>query len=334
MQIIKLLHSQNPGASGLVKNTTVDVATPVDRNGRKVYRQSYYLHFRLDADCHGIVMDLAASRLQGHFDDYTLHLTAGNKTFQTVDWEAVKEDGSTTANLVKVHLTHPWRLQSVSTIDNRGVDVMRLDGAAVGQEPTLSGNSNSFLSGEFIGQDFALRRVAPYPATILVEQQPPQLSGKIPVVVKNFADMKATSVDHGVSGGIQTQVEMVATAAHGIRTINLRSVPTGPRILLGEIGTLPDVNANLLSIWQLAGEQTQVPVQFLMEEDQRIAAIGQIQLTCTRFFAGLGAAKPPAHLYLPIIFESDTPTRLCLAPSTFDTACCVTGWTASKPNTR
>lgn len=312
MNISTFLSAQYPSASGFGKNTTININTPQDSNGRKRYRQLYYLHFTVDPSSDGIVIDTAVSILQGYFHDYTLHLTANNLSFQTQAWQAITETGNTLPNLVKVHLTHPWHLQSVSTVDHRGVEVLRLDGDVVSSEPTISGNANTTFADKFIGQDFALRKVAAFP---------------IPKPIKKTADKKQQTLakksgnDFAVEmasnlgeKGIDSANENLMAASYGIRTINLKSLPTGPRILLGEIDQIPTPEDNLLSIWQQAGEQTQLPVHFFTDNNAWQAALQQIQKACDRYFATLQQSNTPpsAHLYLPIVFESDTPASLQL----------------------
>lgn len=314
MNITQLLHAKNPAGAGLVVNTTIDIATPQDRDGRKFYRQLYFLAFKLEPGCHGIVIDDVASQWQGWFNSYDQSLTASDNVFQTKNWTAEKEDGSTTPTLVKVHLVHPWRVVAVNTIDVRGVAVLRLDGDAVSDKATLSGNANSALPGEFIGQDFALRKIAPFLSIKNPQQEIRKAGGATHIMMAKSAGSGSAlnQVDN-----IQAQAQANAiVASHGIKNILLRSLPTGPRILLGEIDTTPDASATLLSLWQQAGEQTQLPVTFFAEEEPRKSALQQLQQTLDRYFAEREkSAAPPAlppYLYLPIAFESDTPARLRL----------------------
>lgn len=315
MNITQLLHAKDSAGTGLAVNTTRDIATPQDRDGRKFYRQLYFLAFKLEPGCHGIVIDDDASQWQGWFNSFDLSLTAGDKVFQTKDWTAEKEDGSATPTLVKVHLVHPWRVVAVNTNDVRGVAVLRLDGDAVSDKATLSGNANSTLPGEFIGQDFALRKVAPF-LSIKNPQQEIQKAGgakKIMMAKSAGSGTTATQIDN-----IQAQAQANAiVASHGIKNIHLRSLPTGPRILLGEIDATPDANTALTSLWQQPGEQTALPVTFFADEQSRKSALQQLQQKFDRYFAEREKSDPPppplpTYLYLPIAFESDTPARLRL----------------------
>ncbi len=304
MNISNLLFSQNPLGGSVGINTTVKIDTPYDLNSRKVYRQVYYLHFSVDPSSEGIVVDDAASVLQGYFNDYQLNLTENDTCFQTIAWQAIKEADNTATNLVKVHLAHPWRLHSVSTIDTRGVEVLRLDGDSVSSQPTVSGNANRVFSNEFIGQDFALRKVAVFPIREIQEKVDKKTLSRV---------VNEIAVDMGkVVGEVKNGSKIISS--HGINSINLRSVPTGPRILLGEIGQTPSLEDNLLSIWQQPGEQPETPVYFFTENIDWQTALLQIQKSCDRYFTALkeSSVSPSANLYLPIIFESDTPVRLYL----------------------
>ncbi len=315
MIISTLLSLQDPSAVGIRKNTMVNIDTPLDSNGRKRYRHLYYLYFTVDPSADGLVIDAAASLLQGFFHDYALHLTANNLYFQTQAWEGVTEAGSSLPNLVKVHLTHPWRLQSVSTARQCGIEVMRLDGDAVCSEPTISGNANAVLTKEFIGQDFAVRKVASFPVAqsrkTLNAHKPQALAGRNTGALTG--ELERNSAPSGLD--VMNGSRIDSASSYGITTIKLQSLPTGPRILLGEIGHTPASEDRLLSIWQLAGEQTQVPICFFEDNDGWHDALQQIQKACDRYFAAVqqGSAGPSAHLYLPIVFESDTPVRLQLS---------------------
>lgn len=309
-----LLSAQNPGASVVGKNTNINIDSPLDDNGRKLYRQLYYLHFTVDPACEGIVIDTKSSILQGYFHDYTLHLTENNLNFQTFPWQATTESDNDLPDLVKVHLTHPWQLQAVSTVDHRGVEVLRLDGDVVSGEPTIKGNANVPFGSEFTGQDFALRKVTTVRASSHSKKakdktQPTSTKASTNNSDNNFAlELESNQADIGLDAANNNTV----VAAHGIKTIKLKSLPTGPRILLGEMAQTPSLDDNLLSIWQQPGEQTQLPVHFLKDDNTWQAAFKQIQKACDSYFAKLLAngTLPSADLYLPIIFECDTPARL------------------------
>lgn len=315
MNITKLLHAKNPAGTGLAVNTTIDIATPQDRDGRKFYRQLYYLAFKLEPGCHGIVIDSATSQWQGWFNSYDLSLTPGDNVFQTKNWTAEKEDGSATPTLVKVHLVHPWRLVAVNTNDVRGVAVLRLDGDAVSEKATLSGNANSTLPGEFIGQDFALRKVAPFLSIKNPQQEIHKAGGATQIMMAKSAG-SGSALNQGDNIQAQAQANAIV-ASHGIKNIHLRSLPTGPRIMLGEIDAIPDANTALTSLWQQPGEQTELPVTFFADEQSRKSALQQLQQKFDRYFAEREKSDPPppalpTYLYLPIAFESDTPARLRL----------------------
>lgn len=328
MKISQLLVSPNQSSSTLDAGDIALMATPSEVDGRQIYRNTYYLRFLVDPSADGIVIKYAASQLRGEFNSCIRNVSESNSVYQTQNWEAYAEAGEGSPDLVKIHLTHPWRLFGITTNDDRGVEVLRLDGDALSSEPTIRVNANGFISEEFISQDFALRKVDPiysiFGEMVQIEQTLIDLGKQ--TVAGEFRNVVARAGE-GVPGGFQIDEHSGAQSAdvraeeilppHGIKHISLKSYPTGPRILVGKVGSADGVlvdNDAPLNVWQEAGEQLEVPLSFLSEEKQMQSLLSQLQQSCDDYFTE--AAKNndplPAELYLPLVFESDAPAYLNL----------------------
>ena len=333
MEIIKLFSHPTSGAAGIDAGDSISINTPVEIEGRVSYRSIYYLRFAFDSVADGLRIKTASSQFSTQFDKYTLYLTEDNDTFQTQDWQ-VEEDN----DLIKVHLTHPWRLEKVRTYDYRGIDVLRLDGEAVAEEATVKANTNVTLGAEFIAQDFAIRRVGRYNSSELTVSEQTSagrakaegVSGKGAGASKGKNASKETLFMVSNSSGIGTgssvdisdgyAIDDVAVEsfgiesapAHMIKSLQLKSVPTGQRIMLGNINEALDDSdsAQLTSFWQLAGEQLQTPVQMTGAEAKEL--LPQLQTLIDRYIAATPRNEIGDQLFLPITFESDTPSLLKL----------------------
>lgn len=317
MRIGKLYNDPEAGSGGLQKGTTISLDDPYEQEGRTVYRKVYYLRFRIDPSADGVVLHKEASAFNGQFNPYTLNLTPGNEVFQARDWESVTEEGQSSPNLVKVHLNHPWRLRYVRTNDYRGVEVLRLDGEAVSEEPSLRGNSNTYFTDEFIAKDFALRKVAPFPVTAAeVQVGSKELEAHTLVGKKGLAGGSTTtySLEKEKNGAatdepfLTPSLEEAAAPPHGITHIKLKGVPTGPRLLLGEIDQEIE-GSTLISVWQQAGEALDTPLEFLSSSAEIEALINSLQTAFDRYFEQVhdeGLALPN-QLHLPLVIESDAP---------------------------
>ncbi|MCG8317781.1 MAG: hypothetical protein MI976_31595, partial [Pseudomonadales bacterium] len=119
--------------------------------------------------------------------------------------------------------------------------------------------------------------------------------------------------------------------AHMIKSLQLKSVPTGPRIMLGNINeTIDDPeNAQLTSFWQLAGEQLQTPVPMSGNEAKEL--LPQLQTLLDRFIAATPRDEIGDQLYLPITFESDTPCILKLNALAIEYVLLKTTWDHWNP---
>ncbi|MDX1696045.1 MAG: hypothetical protein R3208_19930, partial [Ketobacteraceae bacterium] len=157
MKITRLFNDPATGGGGLSENDSINIKQPADINGRTGYRRILYLRLTLGNHANGIRIHRNTSKLASRFSEYLLHLTSDNDSFQTQGWQVEEDD-----NLVKVRLTHPWRLNYVKTWDLRGIDVLRMDGDALSAEPTVKANANMTIAAEFTAQDFALRKKPRY----------------------------------------------------------------------------------------------------------------------------------------------------------------------------
>ncbi|MDX1696405.1 MAG: hypothetical protein R3208_21750, partial [Ketobacteraceae bacterium] len=97
-----------------------------------------------------------------------------------------------------------------------------------------------------------------------------------------------------------------AIPAHGIKWIQLKSYPTGPRITMGQINQVPDEATQWQTLWSSPGEHREALMQTLSDAD---AILKQLQSQLDRYLEqekkkGLPL---PEDLFIPIAIESDKP---------------------------
>ena len=312
MNITKLYHEASDGNSGLTEGTTINIDTPTDINGRTGYRRVYYLRFKFDSYANAIRLHTDSSKLESRFDHYLLHLTEHNDTFQTGDWQIAEENA-----LVKVHLTHPWRLNKVKTWDYRGMDILRLDGDALSPEPTIKANANSTIAAEFIGQDFAIRKKTTYSPN---ETTPAAAQANNTLAKGNaMAEESVMALSIGSGSGpnvsidditmednLGADVSVAVIPAHGINWIQLKSYPTGPRISIGQINQIPDENTQWQTLWNEPGEHRNAVWQ---PQSKAKELLQQLQTQLDRHFEQAKSEGTPvtSDLFLPVAIESDMP---------------------------
>lgn len=318
MKITKLFSQHTEGTQGLTDNTTINVDTPVEINGRTAYRRTYYLRFTFDDYANGIRIKPTTSKLKARFDEYYLHLNSDNEAFQTQPWQVEDED-----TLVKLHLTHPWRLTKVRTWDARGIDVLRLDGDAVSEEPTIKANANFTIAAEFVGQDFALRKKPVYRASDITQaedfseqtvtkhaiQKGKGTKGdKVMALVGDATDgVSLDDISHDDMAFETDAVESIP--AHGIKWVQLKSVPTGPRIAIGSVNQSIEEQSEVTSLWNEPGQHNDTPVW--LPQSRCEAVLAQVQTALDRYIAQQVEAGDAVAdtLYLPLTIESDTPAK-------------------------
>ncbi|MBV1878735.1 MAG: hypothetical protein KUG79_13925 [Pseudomonadales bacterium] len=314
MKVVRLLDSTE-STGGPSAGSRVVIDTPVDVNGRTIYRNSYILKFNLDPTTDGIVVDQENTLLTGDFKPCQIHLNQTDTNYQLQDWQASDVTAGANSDLIKVRLTHPFRLVRVNSYDSRGVEVLRLDGEAVSDEPTIFGNANAPFSAEFIGRNFALRRVTPFNVALGLNFQS---VSKLDFSEENAKQKMQGEYTGSTGAGGKSDVsknnggKQAAVNAFGIKNIELQSYPTGPRVLLGKIGALVDSETALTRVWQVAGEQTEPATALLSTAQQAEVFSNQLQNLCDDYFneiRGQGLS-PAAEVFLPIVFESDTPAHL------------------------
>lgn len=322
MKISKLFHNPESGSSGLSDDTTINIDNPVEINGRTAYRATYYLRFQFDSYANSIRIKTATSKLKARFDSYNLHLSGSNTTFQTQDWQVEESD-----DLVKVHLTHPWRLTKVRTVDARGIDVLRLDGDALSEEPTIKANANTNIAAEFIGQDFALRKKPVYaasdvtPAADLPAQAPAKAAakgakGKAVVMKMTMEPDSGFSIEDSVAGSAAVEdstavedISIESVPAHGIKWIRLKSYPTGPRLAVGNVNQALTADTQVINLWNEPGEHTNTPVWLPQSAAEGI--LQQLQTRLDRYIQQAQAAgdSVSSPVFIPLTIESDTPAQ-------------------------
>ncbi|MCG8673358.1 MAG: hypothetical protein MI867_28470 [Pseudomonadales bacterium] len=316
MKITKLFHQPHSSSTGLVNNASVSIDTPVYISDRTAYRNTYYLRFKFDEYADDIRIKTGTSKLSGRFDSYSVHLSQNNESFQNQSWVSEEDD-----TLVKVRLTHPWRLTKVKTYDARGVDILRLDGEALSSEPTVKANANTTIGVEFIGQDFALRKLPVYPySELTTDSQVQTLVQKGAQADKGYKPMAMTMAPEAgeTIESIESMLEedfavedlgVESIPAHGIKWLQLKSYPTGPRITIGAVNQSVDEDTTFTNLWNEPGEHINTPVQLQANSAESI--ISQIQTSLSRYIeqAKESGESLGSEIFVPITIESDTPAK-------------------------
>ena len=322
MKITKLYDEAGSGTSGLSDNHTISIDDATEINGRTGYRRVVYLRFQFDGYANAIRINTQSSKLTSQFEPYLYHLSESDETFQTQDWEVLEEH-----SLVKVHLTHPWRLNKVKTWEARGLDVLRLAGEALSDEPTIKANANTTIAPDFISQDFALRIKAVYSASQVTPAANASGSASGKAAAKGKGKSKASEGktvmkmmlapeagpgvsldDIAMEESLLEDLAAQPIPAHGIQWIQLKSYPTGPRLCIGQINQEPNDQTQWQTLWTEPGQHLATIAQ-----SQATAAnlLRQLQTQLDRFFEQAKKAGTPvsSDLFIPLAIESDMPAK-------------------------
>lgn len=116
----------------------------LESNGGRVYRRQVNMQVTVDtmADSLFIRTD---SRLKGYFRPAVLSINASSP-YRTGNWPG--GSGGT------VSLIRPWHVLKIKASGSGSVELKRIDGDAIADEATVSGNVNALLTPEFVSDRF------------------------------------------------------------------------------------------------------------------------------------------------------------------------------------
>ena len=124
---------------------SLNLTTPLQVDGVTLFRATVYLRMPLDERCERVVA-APASNLQVRFEPTTVQVTNA-----TTAW--VKKWQGPTQN-VTVELKYPAPIAAVQSDLYQTVELQRVDGDAVSEEPTVTVNTGQAIPGGFVGPAF------------------------------------------------------------------------------------------------------------------------------------------------------------------------------------
>ncbi len=274
---------------------SLNLTTPLQVDGVTLFRATVYLRVPLDERCQR-VLAAPASKLHVRFEPTTVQVTSA-----TTGW--VKKWQGLTQNAT-IELKYPAPIAVVQSDLYQKVDLKRVDGDAVSEQPTVSVNTGQAIPGGFIGPAFK--------AEFSVEK-PGLLSEILAITVQEsqtFQSLSAAAVKDsaGQFGDVSfEQAKSKAMIQSALTRLDLSGKPTTPRLRL----LSADQSEGLwqwLEPGEHAGAVTYAAVGAQLAEQLQPA-----------FDRALALREPDAgQMVLPLLIESDAPCTVVLQQASLE----------------
>jgi hypothetical protein len=269
----------------------LDLTSPVQEDGVTLFRFTLYVRVPLDERCQGLVL-APSSKLQVRFEPATVQVTRSDSA-----WVTKWDDGP---DQVTVHLVYPAPIAKVHSDIYAKVDLHRVDGDAVSEQPTVSASTGQTLPEAFVAPVFQAVFSEPNPVAVarVVSQKVHEKQ------THTFQSLSAGAVQ---SESIKTgdtaydEMKVAAIMESALGRLDLSGKPTTPRLRL----LSADQSENLWQ-WLEPGEHASA----ITYSAQGADLAGQLQPALDRALALREGGE--TQMVLPLLVESDAPCRVTL----------------------
>lgn len=268
---------------------SLNLTTPLLADGVTLFRSTLYIRMPLDERCNRVVPS-PASKLQVRFEPTTVQITSG-----TTGW-VKKWQGLT--NQANIELKYPAPISAVQSDLYQSVELRRVDGDAVSEQPTVTVNTGQAIAGGFIAPAFQAK---------LSGEKPNVLSEILVVTIQEsqtFQSLSAAAAKNSAGpfgDAAHETAKSKAMIQSALTRLDLSGRPTTPRLRL-----LSADQGEGLWQWLEPGEHASAVTFAGLGGD----LAGQLQPALDR---ALALRAPDAgQMVLPLLIESDAPCTVVL----------------------
>ena len=269
----------------------LDLTSPTHEGGVTLFRSTLYARVPLDERCQALVL-APSSKLQVRYEPTTVQVTRSSAAW-VEEWDDNGPDQTT------VRLVYPAPIAKVRSDIYAKVELHRVDGDAVSEQPTVSANTGQALAEPFVAAAFQAA----------FSEQKPDFGKRMSDHVhkrqtRTFQSLSAAAVKGGTgsSGDAAFEEEKaILMATLALDRLDLMGRPTTPRLRLMSA----DQSENLWQ-WLEPGEHS-APITYSAQDADLVA---QLQPALDRTLALRAGGE--TQLVLPLLIESDAPCRVTL----------------------
>lgn len=279
----------------LLPGDHIDITTGVTTETGQVFRGMVYIALPAHPDADTIGLDHPS--LSGYFEPVILK-TGNGSSWLAENW---REEG----DKLVARFIRPWHIRAIHTASSGYVDCFRIDGEAIADEATLRAFQGNTLTPEFVSDHFAVRFSAASKVGFFGGKSAAG-GGPTGKSAGAMASGIAASASPGHDAAVFQGQELLASVSlHNVRSIDLNSYPTTPRMALAADFADPGAGAEvaLQTLWSEAGEfRDGVRVALDRETLERVLASGVTEKLAT--WPG-----DEEVIWIPVAVESDCPCR-------------------------
>lgn len=267
------------------------LTAPLLENGVTVFRDKLYVCLPLDASSDEVLL-ATTSALRVRFDATTVSVYSSTTSW-VVSWQEV-------GDTLTVELKYPAQVQAVDHPQFARVELFRVDGEAVADEPTVTASTGAVLGDPFSASRFEARfSIA--------------ISGGFLFIQQTILGVSATARSTGGPHGSATSPELSQAMPSG-PSLRLAGTPSSPRLRL-----LDPSESEVLWQWIEPGEHA--TQSYAAEGEELAAALApafERAVALERQRAAQVGASPAPLLALPLFIESDAPCRVTLQAASIE----------------